>query len=83
VFGRGRGWNSSVGLGGALRCGMNDSVNTVLEEKEENCEYLSWSGKEIVSVGREFRLRRQQGIQPIVAVEGMIPLITGKSREGY
>jgi chromosome segregation and condensation protein ScpB len=52
---------------------MNDSVKTVLEEKEEDCEDLSCRGREIVGVGGGFRLRRQQGIQPIVAVEKMIP----------
>jgi hypothetical protein len=68
----GAGWNSSVGLDGAFLCGINDSEETIREEKEENWEDLSCRGKEMVGVGGGFRLRRQQGIQPIVAVEKMI-----------
>jgi len=77
-FGGGRGCNSSIGEGGALRCGINDSVKIVREEGEENCEDLSCRGKEIVGVGGGFRLRRQQGTQPIFEIAIMISLMTRK-----
>jgi hypothetical protein len=77
----GAGWNSSVGLGGALLCGTNDSEETIREEKAENCEDLSCRGKEMVGVGGGFRLRRQQGIQPIVTAVIMIPSISWKEED--
>jgi hypothetical protein len=80
-FGGGRGWNSSVGEGGAFRCGINDSEEIAREQEEENCEDLSCRGKEIVGGG--FRLRRQQGIQPIVAFGIILPLMPRKERKVF
>ena len=82
-FGGGRGWNSSVGEGGAFRCGINDSEKITREQEEENCEGLSCRGKEIAVVGRGFRLRRQQGIQPIVAFGIILPLMPRKERKVF